>query len=171
MSVGPILVEINPTHRSRDRYPASPPPPAAVSLVGRRQHDFPGQRPPAHVAVVVIDVVSRSTTTLADQRLHRACLAFLPRVLTVKQEAAWERRGLGALGAAAAGHTGYSPASSDVHGPRLGSVQRTRSTHRLGLGRTVAGRRLGGAWSDDFSSPCGPPDRSIRFGSKESHSG
>lgn len=126
-------MEINPTHRSRDRYPASPPPPAAVSLVGRRQHDFPGQRPPAHVAVVVIDVVTRSTTTLADQRLRRACLAFLPRVLTVKQEAAWERRGLGALGAAAAGHTGYSPASSDVHGPRLGSAQRTRS-------RTYGGR-------------------------------
>jgi hypothetical protein len=68
----------------------------------------PVNGPPAHVALVVIDVVSRSTTTLADQRLrlHRAGLAFLPRVLAVKR-AAWERRGsLGALGAAGpAGHT------------------------------------------------------------------
>lgn len=100
-------------HRSRDRYPASPAPPAAVSLVGRRQHDFPGQRPPAHVAVVVIDVVSRSTTTLADQRLHRAGLAFLPRVLAVKR-AAWERgarpRCAGSSGAGRTHETGGSGA-------------------------------------------------------------
>jgi hypothetical protein len=52
-------------------------------------------------------VVSRSTTTLADQRLRlqRAGLAFLPRVLAVKRAAWYRRGGLGALGAAAAGHT------------------------------------------------------------------